>query len=153
MSETNTRGNAETLAKPTDLVVSVLSPLRTVMSSVHGTKVLLTGSEGQIEILPGHVNMIGNLETGIFRHYHSDGKVTAGVISSGFFEVHANRISIIAETLELEHEINLERAKAAEARAREKLKAGKLDGDHFKKYQLKLQRALIRQQLASRTTH
>lgn len=135
------------------LTISILSPLRTVINQARGSKLLLTGSEGQIEILPGHVNIVGNLETGVFRLFHSDGKVSVGVISSGFFEVHKNQVTLVAETLELEKEIDIERAKIAEKKARERLQAGKMDADNFRKHQLKLQRALVRQQIASRSLH
>lgn len=132
------------------LKITLLSPERTLLKNQGARLVMLTGSEGQIEILPGHINMVGTLETGAFCVNRTDGQKLKGFISSGFFEVHRNEVTITAETLELEGEIDAERAKRAEQRARERLRTGGMDSDNFRKHQLKLQRALVRQQLASR---
>ncbi|HAR44141.1 MAG TPA: F0F1 ATP synthase subunit epsilon, partial [Bdellovibrionales bacterium] len=54
---------------------------------------------------------------------------------------------VTAETLELKAEIDVNRAKKAQKLAEDALKAADLDEKKFKKYQLKLQRSLIRQHL------
>jgi F-type H+-transporting ATPase subunit epsilon len=113
-------------------------------------EVTLPGSEGQIQILEGHAPMIGTLETGIFHYRSVEGNLHAGMVSEGFFEVKNDTVSVMAEHLELKGEINLEQAKKAQYEAEEALKAADLDEHHFKEYQGKLQRALIRQQLANR---
>ena len=131
----------------TVLKLSILSPERRLVEGIEVEEVTLPGSEGQIQLLPGHAPMIGTLETGIFK-YHSHGKeVTAGVISTGFFRVKNNVIVVLAETIELKGEIDLERARRAQRKAEETLQGAALDEHHFNKYQLKLQRELIRQQI------
>lgn len=132
------------------LKLSILSPERRVIEDVMVEEVILSGSEGQIQILPGHAAMIGALETGVF-YYHASGREPVwGVISTGFFDVKDDVVNVMAETLELKTEIDLDRAKLAQKKAEERLKAVDLDEARFKKYQLKLQRSLIRQQLASK---
>ncbi len=102
--------------------------------------VLVTGSEGQVEILPGHAPMVGTLETGMFTYrVPGDPNLHKGVISSGFFEVRDDRVVVLAE-----------RARKAQGLAEQALTQAALEPDHFKKYQLKLQRALIRQQVAGK---
>lgn len=111
--------------------------------------VTLPGSEGQIEILEGHAPTVGTLDTGVFS-YHVSGAAHSGVISSGFFEICDNNVTVLAETLELRGEIDVERARRAQKLAEDNLKAADLDPHHFGKYQLKLQRSLIRQQVAGK---
>jgi F-type H+-transporting ATPase subunit epsilon len=131
------------------LKLSILSPERRLLEDSLVDEVTLNGSEGQIQVLPGHAPMVGTLETGSFR-YMNGGVEHEGIISSGFFEVRDDLVSVLAETLELRGEIDLERAKKAQRDAEDALKGADLDEHAFKKYQLKLERSIIRQQLADK---
>ena len=131
------------------LKLTILSPERRLVEGATVEAVTLFGSEGQIQILEGHAPMIGSLETGPFSYRTQDHAEHTGVISSGFFEVVGDRVVVTAETLELKGEIDLERAKRAQKLAEDALKEANLDPQQFKKYQLKLQRSLIRQQIGS----
>jgi F-type H+-transporting ATPase subunit epsilon len=131
----------------TELKLNILSPERRLIEGVLVEEVTLPGSEGQIQLLPGHAPMIGTLQTGVF-NYRSPGKNPVyGVISSGFFEVKEDVVYVLAETLELKSEIDLDRARRAQLKAEQTLQAADLDEHQFKKYQLKLQRSIIRQHL------
>ena len=130
--------------------LTILSPERRLLEGASVDEVTLPTSEGQIQILPGHAPMVGTLATGVFGYKNTAGSDSAGVISSGFFEVKDNVVSVMAETLELRGEINLERAKKAQSQAEDVLKAADLDEHRFKKYQLKLQRSLVRQQIVAK---
>lgn len=133
----------------TELKLNILSPERRLIEGVLVEEVTLPGSEGQIQLLPGHAPMIGTLHTGIF-NYRSPGKSPVfGVISSGFFEVKDDEVFVLAETIELKSEIDLDRARRAQQLAEETLKAADLDEHQFNKYQLKLQRSIIRQHVIS----
>ena len=131
------------------LKLSILSPERRLVEGVPVEKICLTGSEGQIEILEGHAPMMGTLDTGIFSYEAGDRSPVYGFISSGFFQVKDNDVCVMAETLELKSEIDVNRARRAQQLAEETLTGAVLDEDKFKKYQLKLQRSLIRQQLSN----
>jgi len=130
------------------LKLTILSPERRLLEGVTAVSVTLPASEGQVQILPGHALMVGTLQTGAFRYTKADGSGDQGAISSGFFEVGRDEVSVMAETLELRGEIDLDRARDSQRKAEEMLKAADLDEHAFKKYQLKLERALIRQQIA-----
>lgn len=130
-----------------ELRLSILSPERRLVESVLVEEVTLTGSEGQIQILPDHAPMIGALSTGLFRYRSKGGQSVDGVISTGFFRVTEDEVQVMAETVELKSEIDLDRAKRAQKLAQDTLQAAELDEHQFKKYQLKLQRALVRQQV------
>lgn len=133
--------------------LSIYSPQRKLLDEVLVRDVTLTTSEGQIQILPGHANMVGTLETGIFS-YSSDGSgdsgeknQTRGFISTGFFDVSKDHVSVMAEVLELEEEIDVERAEEALKKAQDKLGDPSLPPDEMEKYRLKLARSMVRQLL------
>lgn len=128
--------------------LTIVSPEKRIASAIEVSSITLPGSEGQIQILPGHADMIGTLETGEFAFEKASGEKTMGAMSSGFFEVHADLILVTAETCELSPEIDVNRARSAQKKAESALKDPELDPTLFRKYELKLQRALIRQQIA-----
>jgi F-type H+-transporting ATPase subunit epsilon len=130
------------------LMLTILSPERRLLERAQVEELTLTGSEGEIQILPGHAPMIGTLETGPFRYRETSGGETVGVITSGFFEVKNDEVSLMAETLELRGEIDVNRARKAQVEAEQMLRDADLDEHSFKKYQLKLERAIIRQNIA-----
>lgn len=132
------------------LNLSVLSPERKLVEKIPVEEVTVTGSEGQIQILPGHAPIIGTLDTGVFHYREPNGHVCVGMLSQGFFEMAGNELTLLAEHLELRGEIDVERAKKAQIEAEEALNDADLDEHHFKKYQLELQRAVVRQQIAER---
>jgi len=128
--------------------LSILTPERRLVQEALVEEVTLPGSEGQIQILPGHAPMIGTLLTGVFRYVSPRQEEVTGVISSGFFEVKDDHVNVVAETLELSSEIDVDRAKKAQELAEETLQQANLDEHQFKKYQLKLERSIIRQKIA-----
>ncbi|MBC7384646.1 MAG: ATP synthase F1 subunit epsilon [Cryobacterium sp.] len=131
--------------------LNILSPEKRVVSSTEVSSVTLPGSEGQIQILPQHADMIGTLETGEFAFQPLDGNPIHGVITSGFFEVRGGEsVTVTAETVELAKEIDPSRARTAQKKAENALTDPELDSKLFRKYELKLQRSLIRQQVAGR---
>lgn len=136
-----------------ELKLSILSPERRLLEAETVQEITLPTSEGQIEILPGHAAMIGTLQTGVFSYVSSDGSKHTGLITTGFFEVADDQVTVMAETLELSGEIDVERAKKAQKVAEDVLREAELDEHKFKKYELKLQRALIRQQIAGKEFH
>ncbi len=136
--------------EPGTLRISLMSPERKLLDKAEIRSVSLSGSEGQVQVLPQHAAMVGTLETGPFIIEYADGKSEHGVITTGFFEVRSNHVTLLAETVELAVEIDVGRARAAQAKAEEQLREAALTGSAFNKYQLKLQRALIRQEIAAK---
>ena len=130
------------------LKLSILTPERRLLEQKTVESVTLPGSEGQIQILEGHAPMIGTLYTGAFKYQIAGQPEESGVISTGFFEVSGQEVAVMAETIELRNEIIPARAKTAQEKAEATLLDPALDEHKFRKYQLKLQRALIRQQVA-----
>ncbi len=102
--------------------------------------VVATTPEGEIGILPGHEPVLALLVDGPVRIEPVEGDKFGAVVHGGFFNVASDEVEILAETAELDTEIDVERAKraleriladgsvdqgekAAELRARTRLKA------------------------------
>lgn len=130
--------------------LTILSPERHVLEVVQVDEVTIPTSEGEVQILPGHAGMVGTLETGVLSYSVQGSSPSVGVVTSGFFEMTGDLLTVMAETFEYKSEIDVARAMKAEKLAEEMLKDANLDEHQFKKYQLKLQRALVRQQLATK---
>ncbi len=129
--------------------LSILAPERRLIEGEAVTSVILTTGEGEIQILPGHADYVATLETGRFVYTPKVGTPVIGIISSGFVNVEHGAVKVVAETIELPKEINLSRAKEAQKKAEQMLSDATLDEASFKKYQLKLQRSIIRQQIGA----
>jgi F-type H+-transporting ATPase subunit epsilon len=127
--------------------LSILAPERKLLQDEAVESLIITTAEGEIQILPGHADMISALETGRFVYSQSNGKKVVGVISTGFLNVESGSVKVIAETIELAGEIDKNRAKQAQANAEKRLTEAGLDEHAFRKYQLKLQRSIIRQSI------
>lgn len=123
--------------------VDIVTPSRKLTDGIGAVSVKLPAYKGEIEILPGHAELITLLNTGIVT-LTGDGTQLRFAISYGLAEVRNDRVIVLAETAEESTEIDIERARAAQKKAEEQLSSA-LTEDKFKKYQLKLQRALIRQ--------
>jgi F-type H+-transporting ATPase subunit epsilon len=102
--------------------------------------VVATTPEGEIGILPGHEPVLALLTDGAVRIETVDGERVGAAVHEGFFSVAEDKVAILAETAELDTEIDVARAqraldritadgtvdrreKAAELRARTRLKA------------------------------
>ncbi|MCH8286429.1 ATP synthase F1 subunit epsilon, partial [candidate division KSB1 bacterium] len=79
--------------------------------------VVASGTEGYFQILPGHTPFLSTLQIGEMR-IKIDGKDDYYATSGGFAEVHADKVTILAETAEHAHAIDIERANASKARAK-----------------------------------
>jgi F-type H+-transporting ATPase subunit epsilon len=74
--------------------------------------------DGEIGILPGHVPVLGVLESGPVRIDPVDGETIMAAVHGGFLSVADNVVSILAEVAELADEIDVSRAEAALERER-----------------------------------
>lgn len=130
------------------LNLSIVTPDRRVVGPVAVTSVTLPGAKGEITILPGHARLLSTMDTGILAFEQQDGKKEVAAVSSGFVEVSNDKVTVLAETLELSREIDVDRARQAKEKAEEKLKAKENFENDMEKWQRKLQRSQIRLQAA-----
>ncbi len=108
--------------------------------------VRIPGADGQLGILPRHAPMIAALDAGLMR-YRIGGRENALFISGGFAEVRDNTVRVVTEAGERPEEIDEARARAAEARARERLSQSRAAGGEpldVLRAEASLRRAILR---------
>lgn len=131
------------------LQLEVVTPERRVLSeSVHS--VTVPGRNGEMQLLPGHAALISELQTGVLA-YNQDGTTFQLHVSGGFIEVNNNRVSVLAEIAERPEEIDAARARLARERTEKQLTSWNGTEEDFEKARVKLEKSLVRLQLASGT--
>jgi len=131
-----------------ELYVDIVTPDDRVFKG-EASAVRAPGVEGSFEILRNHAPMIAafgigtlsvkTLDAHRFADVHDDRVVFA--TSGGFIEVIDNKITVLAETVEPASEIDVDRAKAAEERAAQRLRNGGLQGSEREEAEADLDRA------------
>ena len=103
------------------LTLDIVAPDKRVFQGIV-TRVRAPGTEGGFEVLYNHAPMIATLDVGpIILTLPNSEKLTFAT-SGGFLEVIGNVGTVLAETAEPASDIDVDRARAAEARALERLR-------------------------------
>jgi F-type H+-transporting ATPase subunit epsilon len=105
-----------------NLYVEIVAPDRRVFQG-EATGVRAPGVEGSFEVRYNHAPMIAAFEVGPIYVTTPGGEKIAFATSGGFLEVLHNRVTVLAETAEPASEIDVDRARASEQRALERLHA------------------------------
>lgn len=111
-------------------------------------EVVLPGSEGYLGVLPGHTPLLTALGIGEIM-YRRGGARRYLAVAGGFAEVLGDRVSVLAEIAERAEEVDRGRAEQARDKALARLRGKDPDTD-FERAQAKLQKALIRIQVANK---
>lgn len=131
------------------LTLEIITPLKRVLTA-ETPFVTVPGTMGELGILPEHIPLVTTVESGILS-YEEDGQRKRAAVHYGYAQVEGNKVTVLSKMVEQDGEIDTERARDAEKRAREKLSelvAGQNDEmQDMTKYEAKLQRALVRQSL------
>lgn len=98
------------------LEVAVVSAERSIWSGSAKSVVAKT-PEGDVGILRGHEPMLALLVEAPLRIELEDGSKILVAVHGGFFSVDSDKVNVIAESAELAQDIDIDRAKAALARA------------------------------------
>ena len=132
---------------PTSIELIVVTPEKQLPRETV-VEVTIPGLDGELGVLPGHAPLITELGIGELRYKTStSSQPVLLAILRGFAEVLPDRVTILAETAERAHEIDLARAEAAKARAEQRLTANDANID-WDRAAISLQRAVIRIQVA-----
>ena len=103
---------------------------------------LIKCSEGDVEILAGHADLISALGIGRAR-VKAGGKSRVASVSGGFISVSKERVEVVATTFEYADEIDTARAEAAKEQAEAAIRNAK-NAAEIEKAKLKLMRAVNR---------
>ncbi|MCF8259353.1 MAG: F0F1 ATP synthase subunit epsilon [Melioribacteraceae bacterium] len=102
------------------LRLEIITPKKMVYDNVVKS-VTIPGSIGSFQVLNLHAPLLSSFEIGVIKVVDDSGEKHFAT-SGGTAEVLDNKVLILAETLEAPQEIDIERAKESEKRARERLK-------------------------------
>jgi F-type H+-transporting ATPase subunit epsilon len=92
--------------------------------SGEATVVVAQTTEGEIGVLPGHEPVLGQLiEGGVVRITTTDNDVVTAAVHGGFLSVTADGVSVLAESAELAHEIDVAQARDDVERGDEQARA------------------------------
>jgi F-type H+-transporting ATPase subunit epsilon len=105
-------------------------------------RIIVRTTEGDVGILSGHADYVTPLDTGMARITMEDGEVKTAACSGGLLSVKGGITRLVGNTFEWAEDIDVERAKAAKARAEQKIKE---TSDYEERAaEIKLKRALTR---------
>lgn len=107
---------------------------------------VVPATDGYLGVLPDHAPIITGLQPGMVK-YLQGGKNRVLALSGGFMEINNNKITILADSAEKPEEIDKNRARAAWARAKKRLKE-KARGLDESRAELALKRSLARLRVA-----
>lgn len=100
------------------LQVELVAADRLVWSGT-GERVIARTVEGDVGILADHAPMLSLLVEGVVDIQTTEGETWIAAVDAGILSVANNRVSILAERVEMSHEIDLEQARADLERAHE----------------------------------
>lgn len=131
------------------ITLRVITPESIVLDTTTSS-VRLPGVDGSIGVLPRHAPMVAALGVGplSYRHAGADHPV---FVAGGFAEVRGDTIRVVSEACEPPEDIDVERARRAAERARERLQTHESSpGEAFDllRAQASLRRALVRLRVA-----
>jgi len=98
------------------LTLQIITPERVLFEEDDVASVTITGSEGEMTILPSHAALMTELRAGplLFRKGTDEVDVA---LSGGFLEVRDDKVVVLADTAERSDEIDQARAEEARQRA------------------------------------
>ena len=109
--------------------------------------VVLPAWEGEMGILPGHMDFLVQLQAGEVR-FVEGGESKHFAVSGGFAEIKDDKVSLFAETAEMAENIDAERARQALERAKAELQRKHLDTLTLAAAEAALRRAQVRLRLS-----
>ncbi len=98
------------------LFLSVVTPKKEIIVDAEVDQVNIPGFEGDMGILANHAPLLTLLRPGRFSYQKGEEEIEL-VVSEGYAEVTANRVTILAESAEFLQEIDHDRAETARAAA------------------------------------
>ena len=107
-------------------------------------KILLRTIDGDVEILARHTDYCTAIGMGTARVTMADGTERKAACIGGMLSVLKGEVKVFPTTWEWSEEIDIERAKAAKAKAEERLSDQLLDKEARIRAEAKLYRALVR---------
>lgn len=105
------------------LKLSIVTPLKKLITDLEVKSVSLPAYKGELTILDHHEPLITTLETGVLSYEDmATSKTVQIAVSWGFVEINKDVISVLAETAVTKKDLDVERAKKSLAEANQTIK-------------------------------
>jgi F-type H+-transporting ATPase subunit epsilon len=130
------------------LRLEIVTPERRVLDETVDS-VTIPAVNGEVGILPNHAPLISALKSGILA-YTKGGATEKLVVSGGFVEVGADKVSVLTDIAETSEDINVEKARAEREQSEKVLGAWSGSETDFEVEKDKFERAQARLQLAGK---
>lgn len=128
--------------------LKIVTPEREVYAG-EVRKVLFESIDGQLGVLPGHIPLTTVIRTSVFQVEEPE-RTRELAVHQGFVEIGAEEVTVLTETAEWPEEIDVERAKQAYERARERLDHPKKGATDIQRAQIALSKALTRMRVVKK---
>jgi len=128
-------------------LLEVVSPEKLLFSE-YVNQVSAPGTDGDFGVLPGHCHFLTTLRIGELQYWIGEETQYMSVLW-GFAEVTPTKVTILAEIAEKAEDIDVERARAAVAKAEEHLERGGIPSE-VEEAKVSLEKARLRQKVAER---
>ncbi len=133
-----------------EIFVEIITPSKSAYKG-EVKSITVPGTLGNFQVLFNHAPLLSSLEIGKIKIEDATGQQIEYATGGGTVEVKDNKVLVLADSVELVNEIDVERAKKAYERAKERLASrGKGDIDIIRA-ELALQRAINRMKMAGAT--
>ena len=132
------------------LKLNLVTPSKKLLTEFPVDEIMVPAYRGELNILPGHAALVSSLTTGILRFRKAGGgELESVAISWGYLEISQDTVTVLAETAEIGKELDLARAREAQQMALKKLGQPDISPEDMNKYMAKLERAIVRMEVAS----
>jgi F-type H+-transporting ATPase subunit epsilon len=126
----------------TELNLDIVTPSKSVFKG-EIKSITVPGTLGRFQVLKNHAPIVSTFEIGMIKVELPDSKANYYATAGGTIEVLENEVIILADSIELVSEIDVERAERAKQRAEERL-TNKVDNLNSIRAQAALARAINR---------
>lgn len=135
-----------------ELTLSVVTPERSILKETAVESIILPGTTGQFNVLPGHTNFLTTLRYGVFG-YRVKGEWQIAFLSGGFTQIFDGKVTVLAETVEMAHELDLAKAEMELQTLSTKLKSSKLGTPEYASLSLEAEHARGKVKAAQKKIH
>lgn len=132
-----------------EFTLDVVTPEKSVVKGLAVDSVILPGELGQMNALPGHINLTSSLSLGSFA-YRSKGDWQWAVLGGGFAQIRNGHITVLAETLDLAHEVDLAAAELEVQNLSDKMKKLSAGTPEYSELSIQKAKAEARVQIAKK---
>ena len=129
--------------------LNIFTPNGVILKGLECESFIIPTANGEINVLPGHMNLISELATGILTAKTSLGDRKFS-ITAGLLKVVEKEINVLSTTSEKAEDIDIQRAQSAQKKAESRLQGNtSLTDVDIIKFRRKLERARMRIKLGS----